>query len=222
MRSRFKAIVFDMDGTLIDSMWAWRGIYREFIREHNLIMPEEMRGTPEFPCGRAARMLLEQLDGMTYEETLEDMYKLVDGHYRQDVEAKPGALAFVRHLKKAGYRVAVATATPLRYANNALRRLGFEGLFDLVVSREEIGLSKKEPEFFTRVAAQLQAQPGECVMFEDALYAMRSAKAAGFAVCAIEDYYAWREKDEILALPDRYIACYQDLLEENWTPEDLS
>jgi len=220
MISRFKAVIFDMDGTLIDSMYAWRGVYREYIRNKGFATPEKIVGVPEYPVGWAAKLLKDQLEALeppvSYEEAVEDMYRLVDGHYANDAEARPGAIDFVKRLKERGCLVAVATATPLRYANTALNRLGFEGLFDLVLSNEEIGLGKNDEDYFLRVADRLGVEKEECLIVEDAAYSIRTAKKAGFAVLAIEDYYAWREKDEIAALADRYIACYADVLEENW------
>ena len=73
------------------------------------------------------------------------MYRLVDSHYAADTEARPGALEFVKRLKARGMKVAVATATPLRYANTAMKRLGFEGLFDLVVSDEDFAEAQPAP-----------------------------------------------------------------------------
>ncbi len=220
MISRYKAVIFDMDGTLIDSMYAWRGVFREFIRENGFTTPDEIVGVFDYPVGWAARLLEDQLaamkEPMTYAEAVEAMYRLVDRHYAADTEARPGALEFVKRLKARGMKVAVATATPLRYANTAMKRLGFEGLFDLVVSDEEVGCGKNQEEYFVRVAERMGMKVEDCLICEDAVYSIRKAKAAGFAVYAIEDYYAWRDKDEIRALADRYLTCYQDLLEENW------
>ncbi len=215
MTSKYKAIAFDMDGTLIDSMYAWRGVFREFIRNHGFTMPDEIVGVPEYPVGWAAKLLEDQLGDMTVAEAIEEMYRLVDAHYATDTCARPGAMELVKRLKEEGYTLAVATATPLRYANTALKRLGFDGLFDLVVSDEELGAGKGETVFFTRLADMLHVKPEEILMFEDAYYSIRTAKEAGLGVCAIEDYYAWRERDQIRALADRYISCYADLLEED-------
>ena len=220
MISRYKAVIFDMDGTLIDSMYAWRGVFREYIRNNGFTVPEEIEGIPEYPVGWAAKQLKDQLEALnppvSYEEAVEDMYKLVDAHYAVDTEARPGAIEFVKRLKERGMVVAVATATPIRYAGTALTRLGFDGLFDLFVSDEEVGCGKNDEAYFQRVAAMLGVKKEECLIFEDAAYSIRAAKKAGFAVCAIEDYYAWRDKEEIRAIADRYLSCYADILEENW------
>jgi len=220
MISKYKAVIFDMDGTLIDSMYAWRGVFREFIRNHGFETPKEIVGVPEYPVGWTAKLLLDQLAAMeppmSYEEAVEEMYSLVDVHYAHDAQARPGAIEFVGRLKDRGCTVAVATATPLRYANTALKRLGFDGLFDLVVSDEEVGCGKNSEEYFKRVADRLGMQMEDCLIVEDAVYSIRKAKMAGFDVLAIEDYYAWRDKEEICSLADRYLACYADILEEKW------
>lgn len=213
MASRYKVLAFDMDGTLVDSMWAWRSVFKEFIRRHHLNMPDELKFVPECPGGKVARMLSDQLD-VSYDEAVEEMGSLVNVHYGRDVEARTDAPAFLKKVRSLGYHLVLATATPLRYAHTALRRLDLEQLFDLIVSCEEIGVSKSDPQFYLRLAERLCVRPEECVMFEDALYSIRSAKKAGFAVCAVEDYYAWRDREEIRKQADRYIACFQDLLDE--------
>lgn len=220
MISRFKAVIFDMDGTLIDSMYAWRGVFREYIRNNGFKMPEELEAIPQYPVGWTAKLLKDQLEALnppvTYAEAVEAMYKLVDAHYASDTEARPGAIELVKRLKERGMTVAVATATPIRYASTALKRLGFDGLFDLFVSDEEVGCGKENAAYFQRVADMLGVKKEECLIFEDAAYSIRAAKKAGFTVYAIEDYYAWREKEEIRAIADRYLSCYADILEEDW------
>ena len=220
MTSRYKAFIFDMDGTIIDSMYAWRGVYKEFLKNHALNTPEELIGIPEYPVGWAAKLVADQLEKldtpMSYDEAVEDMYQLVDKHYATDAKARPGAVEFLKRLKEHGYLVALATATPLKYAETAIKRLGFEGLFDLKLSNDEIGIGKSDLQYFGRVAEMLGVKTEECVIFEDAVYSIRAAKAAGFTVCAIEDYYAWRDCEEIKSLADRYISCYAELLEEKW------
>lgn len=215
MISRYKAMVFDMDGTLIHSMYAWRSAFIGFMRRHSIEPPEALRGIPESTCYAAMDALMPQLEGrMTRQEVFQGMLDCIDEEYATRVQPKEDIYRLLGRLREEGYSLAVATATPLRYAMTALKRLGFEPYFDLIVSCDEIGYTKAKKEFFTEVADRLHMRPEECVMFEDALYAIRSAKQAGMRVCAIEEYYGWRDKDAIRDEADRYIACYADLLDE--------
>ena len=173
MISKYKAIIFDMDGTLIESMYIWRGVFREFIRKYSLKVPEMLKGIPEFTLGRAADHLMEQLPGWSRDDIVLEMMELINLHYATDVPVKADAPELVRRLKEKGYTLAIATATPLRYAMTAIRRLGYEEMFDLIVSTEEIGMGKDKAECFVRIADMLGCKIEECVMFEDALYAIK-------------------------------------------------
>ena len=212
--SKYKAIIFDMDGTLTESMYVWRGVFKNFIRKHNLKVPEKLEGIPEYPLGWSADLLLDQLPGRTREDVVLEMLDLVDYHYATDVQVKTDAPELVRRLREKGYKLAIATATQMKYAKTAIKRLGYESMFDVILSTHDLGVGKDKAECFERIAGILGCKTEECVMFEDALHAVKSAKAAGMAVCAIEDYYAWRQRDEIKSTADRYLTCYRELLEE--------
>ena len=215
MISECKAVVFDMDGTLIESMYAWRSAFIRFANKYDLEMPEALYGVPESTCDAAADHFLEMLAGrMTREEIIDEMIATIDGEYATRVRPRTDIFRLLDRLREKGYILAVATATPMKYARTALVRLGFEPYFEMMLSPDEIGCGKWQPEFFVRVAEKLGVKPEECVMFEDALYAARSAKKAGMHVCAIEEYYSRSGQEGLRWEADRYIACYADLLDE--------
>ena len=112
MQSGFKAMIFDMDGTLLDSMFYWRSIWREYVNEHGLVMPEELKDKVICGCGKACDFIARDnnLDRPAlYAAMLEEM---LARHYRTDVYPKPFAPEMLRKFKQAGYPVMVATATP--------------------------------------------------------------------------------------------------------------
>ncbi|MBR3504693.1 MAG: HAD family phosphatase [Clostridia bacterium] len=218
MRSRYKAMVFDMDGTLLDSMIYWRTIWREYIESRGLAMPEELRGQTLFGCGKACNLIARDngLDrDAVYNEMLEEF---LARHYREDVEPKPFAARALRRFREAGFAVVVATATPRHMAKPALARHGLLALADLVTDVREMGAQKSSPAFFVNVARRLSAEPGACVMFEDAVYAMRSAKAAGMTVCAVDEPISYPDKAEIMALADKYIMGWREIAEAESLP----
>lgn len=219
MLLKAKVAAFDMDGTMIDSMASWWGVYREFLDERGLEMPEELRPltraqrAPRPACTAIERAYGEQL-GMTWDDIWGCFLEGVRRHYATDVELKPGIHEYLDALRAQGVRVGVATATPEPLARVAMERLGLAQRMDFAYYA---GMSKAEPGYFERLAREQGAAPEECVMFEDAAYSMRAAKAAGFQVYAVEDEIAARDREEILSLSDRYFIDYFELLngEEN-------
>lgn len=211
MQSGFKAMIFDMDGTLLDSMFYWRTIWREYIEEYNLVMPEELKDKVLNGCGKSCELIARDngLDKQTlYRDMLEEM---LGRHYREDVQPKSFAPDILKKYKEEGYRVVVATATPRHLAEPALAKHGMLDYVDFVTDVEEMGASKSSPDFFLNVAKRLSVKPEECVMFEDAVYAIRSAKTAGMAVCAIDDPISWPDREKIKRLADRYILHWGEL-----------
>ena len=211
MRSRYKAMVFDMDGTLLNSMIFWRTMWREYIEAHGLTMPEELKDKTLFGCGNACGLIARDngLDrDAVYREMLEEC---LARHYRDDVLPKPFAGEALRRFHEAGFTVAVASATPRRLSRPALDKHGLLEHIDRVTDVEEMGAPKNKPEFFLNVARWLGVDPGECVMFEDAVYAMRSARAAGMTVWAIDEPISYPDKPEILTLADRYIRNWREI-----------
>ena len=106
----------------------------------------------------------------------------------------------------------MATAAPREYAANGLRRLGILNHFDFVTDNQECGLNKRQPEFFANLLMRLNADAERTWVFEDALYAMLSAKEAGLRVCAIEDGTQAGDREEIKKIADVYIRDYSELM----------
>lgn len=212
MTSKYKAMIFDMDGTILDSMWYWRTIWREYVEANHIPMPPELEGQTQYGCGKACHILGAQI-GKTYEEVLGEMMVFLKYHYEHDTVPKPHAEDYLKMLKDAGYAVCVATATPKYLAVPALERHGLTKYLDFVTDTEEMNAQKSQPDYFLNVAQKIGVKPEECVMFEDAVYAIRGAKAAGMNVCAIDEPISHSDKDEIMSLADRYITSWAELLD---------
>lgn len=210
MASRFKGAIFDMDGTILDSMGCWRSLNTSFLKKRGLEVPEEIRGREMItPSGAAAKLYLQKFDlGMTRDEIIHEMEDDMDALYQTVIEPKPGAVKVLRDLKAAGLAMCVATLTPQAVAEQALKRHGVLDLFEFVVCGGDMGIRKSKPEFFHTVAGRLNLDARECVVFEDAVYAMRGAKAAGCAVVAVEDETSAPDEAEIREICDIYLDDY--------------
>ena len=130
-------------------------------------------------------------------------------HYLHDAKRRENVPELLEKLRGMGKPMCVATGAPRQYARNGLSRLGILKYFEFVTDCYEFGMDKSQPEYFEEVARRLGTKPEKCVVFEDALYAMQGAKAAGMRVCAIEEYTAKHQREEILAIADAYISDYR-------------
>ena len=211
----FDAAIFDMDGTLLDTMPYWRYTTLEFMLAHQLPVPDDLLTRMYKTSSRRLVMEVSQQNGLGLhrEAVIAEMEGYMNRHYLCDANLKcPSVPAFLEKLKAAGVRMCVATGSPRPFARNGLERLGILGYFDFVTDNYEGPFTKDKPEYFHRLAKRLGATPDRCWVFEDALYAMKSARDAGLRVCAIEDDSQLSDREDIKALADVYIRDYGELM----------
>ncbi len=201
MMYQLTAAVFDMDGTLLDSSAMWAevspAVVRQFGAEPRPSIYRDMLplGMREFAPRLKADYGLEP----PVEEIARAIEAKVERYYFEEAALKPGALAFLRALKAAGVGIALATATDRRLLEPALARTGALPLLDAVFTCGEVGAGKHEPTIFRRAAEALGAPKAETWVFEDALYAIETARADGFPVCAVADAQTGFQWDAIRA-----------------------
>jgi HAD superfamily hydrolase (TIGR01509 family) len=195
--------IFDMDGTLLDSMSCWDTLASDYLKargiepERNLDYKVNAMSLPQ-----NARYLHENyLPDTSPEQIMEDLNARVERFYRDSADFKPGARAFLDKLAVHGVPMCVISATDLVHIESALRRLGAQHYFKEVYTCTEFGSHKDEPEIFEAALACLGTPRKSTVVFEDALYALQTAEAAGYPTVAISDpsNAADWEKIEVLA-----------------------
>ena len=208
-----KAAIFDMDGTLVDSMSEWRRL--------NILFVKRMGFTPT-PKQEEDLMALSGLLAVDYfkeqfgiEATFEEICEMdameMERIYGEGLPLKPGVLGYLQRLHERGVKCVVATATPARQALVALNRVRLVRHLDYIFSTEILGGHKGETEFYEKLCAFIGERPEDCVMFEDGLYAMQGARAAGLGVIGITDETNRRYREEILQTCDRLIDSYDEL-----------
>ena len=200
-----KYAIFDMDGTLIDSMVFWKNLATEYLTS---------KGILQIPAD-----ILEQIKPMTMSESAAlfrrefgltgdveaQMNEMMEDHYRNDIPLKPGAWEYLENLHRQGVRMCVASATAEHLMESCLTRLGVRQYFEFLLSCETVGAGKRSPLVYQESARRLGTVPGEIAVYEDALYAVQTAKAAGFHVVGVYDDSAadsWQaieqESDEVV------------------------
>lgn len=194
-----KYAIFDMDGTLIDSMIVWQELGLEYLRAKGVEEVPDITGElapltmAESAAFLAERFGLEEAPALIAEE----LNRLMELHYENDIPLKNGVRELLAELKEAGVRMCVASATAERLVRLCLGRLGVLSCFDFVLSCESLGASKREPLIYLKAAELFGAAPGEIAVFEDAKYAVETARAAGFYVAAVYDGAAAAQWEQI-------------------------
>ena len=213
----FDAVIFDMDGTLLDTMRYWRYTSLEYLLAHQLPVRPEDLARMEWTSSRALVKEIAEREGFdmgSWQTMVGELEEFMNRHYLHDAKCRENVPELLEKLRGMGKPMCVATGAPRQYARNGLSRLGILKYFEFVTDCYEFGMNKSQPEYFEEVARRLGTKPERCVVFEDALYAMKSAKTAGCRVVAIEDSTARLQRDEIRAIADRYILNYSELLDE--------
>ena len=206
--------IFDMDGTLVDSMGFWKDLANEFLRQNGVaVIPPDLRERvkPLTMTESAALFIREfHLPG-TAETAAAEMNAMMDTHYRKDIPLKEGVADYLRALKQRQVHMCVASATAQPLMRACLDRLGVLDCFDFLLSCEEVGAGKTRPDVYYASAERMGAAPGEIAVYEDALYAAQTAKNAGFYVVGIYDDSGKPHWEQLKALSDEIIYDWRNI-----------
>lgn len=203
--------IFDMDGTLVDSMVYWKNLACEFLESKGVThVPKDVieKIRPMTMTESAAVFIREFALGGTPGSVSAEMNTLMDKHYCNDVLLKTGAKEYLEALCENGVRLCVASATAEHLMKICLERLGVLKYFDFLLSCETVGAGKDKPDVYIAAAKRLGAGVEEIAVYEDALYAVETAKKAGFYVIGVYDESGASLWDEITQLANESIGCF--------------
>ena len=206
-----RGAIFDLDGTLLDSMAVWATLGERYLRSIGYEPRERLGETfKTFSTEQAARYYREHYGvPLSVPEIVAGVNAMIDRFYREEVRPKPGVEPFLRCLRSMGLRLCVATANDGTLAREALERCGMLDCFTAIFSCADLGLGGKgEPDIFRAALAHLGTEKAETAVFEDTLHAVRTAKADGFPVVAVYDPYE-PEQEALRALADYYLISYE-------------
>lgn len=211
---RLQGAIFDMDGTLVDSMpmlsTLWRNLLLEMGREPEPGLDYKLNTVDMLESAVYCR----ETYGLT--ESVETLTELansrVETFYAREVLAKPDVEKLLSILKMQGVWMYVASATDRPLVETALRHTKLDGYFRGILTASEAGAGKDDPRIFEKCLTRLRCRREECVVFEDFLPAARTAKAAGFRVAAVYDAVSEADQEALSAMADYYIRSYGEFL----------
>lgn len=206
--------IFDMDGTLIDSMPSYGGAVIKYLEMNKIPYPEDTLKTVT-PLGYAgaARHFIEKLGcTATVEEICNDFRDLMIDDYKERIPAKEGVIEALKALKAQGHSLSVLTASPHVTLDPCLKRLGIFELFENVWSSEDFGMTKAEVAIYHEAAKKLGTTVDKCIFLDDNYNAVETAKKAGMIVYGVYDESSEAYTEDMIRISDKYIRSFFELI----------
>lgn len=216
MLKDIKAVIFDLDGTLIDSMWMWKDIDVEYLQKYGVILPEDLQRKIEgMSFSETANYFKEKFSIPDSIDKIKDTWNtMARDKYANEVPMKVGVMDFLNFLKNKGFKTGIATSNSIELVELILETHQIKHYFDSIHTSCEVEKGKPAPDIYELVAKDLNVLPKECLVFEDVVQGIMAGKNAGMKVCAVYDDYSKDMDSEKMALADYYIQEFTELLDK--------
>lgn len=208
------AIIFDLDGTLVDSMWMWRTIDIEYLGLYGIELPEDLQKEIEGLSFYGTAVYFK--DRFQIPDSIEEIHKvwlsMADHKYRHEVPLKKGVPEFLEYAKNNGIKMAIASSNSLELIEAVLQAHKIRSYFDVICTCDDVKHSKPAPDVYLKAAELLGVSPKRCIVFEDIVKGIQAGKAAGMTTYAVQDVYSRDAEEEKRAVSDGFIYDYTELI----------
>lgn len=206
-----KGAMFDLDGTILDSMSMWDTICGDYLRSLGKTPNENLKEfLKTFTLEQTAHYYRENYGiTLSVNEITDGINKMLERYYAETLPLKSGIEDFLKKLKAKDVKMCIATATDKVLAEAALGRLGIREYFSEIFTCTSVGHSKEEPHIYREALKHLATAKNETVVFEDALHALKTAKTDGFVTVGVFDAHE-ANQEELKKTADCYIEGFSD------------
>lgn len=209
-----KAFLFDLDGTLVDSMWIWKDIDIEYLGRFHIPLPEDLQNCIEGMSFTETAQYFKRRFAIpdTLEQMKADWNRMAWDKYLHVVKLKEGVREFLVHYRSQGVRMAIATSNSRELVEAVVKAHGLTDMFDAIVTGCDVAHGKPSPDIYLEAAARLGTAPEDCLVFEDIVAGIQAGRSAGMMVAAVEDAYSLYQEQHKRELSDIYIASYTEFV----------
>lgn len=214
MIKNIKACIFDLDGTLVDSMWMWPDIDREYLKRFGIEYDDNLKNEIDGISFHETAVYFKNKFGISdsVEKICKDWEDMAYDKYKYEVKEKPGCKKFLEHLRSKGIRMGIATSNKRSMVDVVLKSLNMKDFFEVITTSDEVKRGKPAPDVYLTTVNLLNVEPKNCLVFEDVVAGIMAGKSAGMKVCAIEDDFTKEVRQKKKELSDYYIVDYSELL----------
>lgn len=209
------AVIFDLDGSLVDSMWVWGEIDIAYLARFGYEVPPDLQPAIEgFSFLETAQYVKRRFAlSDSIEQIMADWNAMAWDKYLHEVPLKPGAAEFLDLCRARHIRLGIATSNSRELVTNIADVHGLHDYFDCILTAGDVGRGKPWPDIYLEVARRLGVSCSRCLVFEDVVAGIQAGKAAGMRVCAVDDAAARQQEARKRELADWYIQDYRELIE---------
>jgi len=209
------AVIFDLDGTLVDSMWMWESIDVEYLKQFSIELPHDLQKNIEGMSFSETAMYFKkrfQLED-SLEKIKKDWNQMAWEKYKNEVPAKEGVKELLSYLKQHGIPAGIATSNSRELVDLIIEKLQIKEYFTSIRTSCEVAKGKPAPDIYLLVAKDLNAEPTRCLVFEDVIHGVMAGKNANMKVCAVYDKYSEKDKELKRRMSDYYIHSISEVLQ---------
>ncbi len=210
---RIEGAIFDLDGTLLDSMDIWDGFGERYLTLCGIkARPDLEKIIHKLSIWEAAAYFREEYQVPKSEEKIvQEINQMIEKAYLYTIKAKKGASEFLHRLANQKVKMCIATATDRYQVEAALKREGLRSLFEEIYTCSEVGEGKQSPKIYLQAWQNLQTPKEHTWVFEDMLYATKTASSAGFPVIVVQDEKSLADEEQLRKIAVKYVTDYSEL-----------